>query len=264
MSATSDERNDTAMPKPISVQLYSLREESKTDFVGVLKRVAAMGYKGVEPAGLYNLKPAEFLKIVTDLGMQISSSHGPWVNPQNLAEVIDTMHLYGLKTAIGGYGPKDFETEDKLKATADTINGICAELKKAGLTYAIHNHNWEFDMLGGRIIYDRLMEMCPNLLCEIDIYWAANFGKCDPAEQVQKNKKRVILMHVKDGPLTPKAPMTAAGAGKVNIAACVQAADPKVLQWLVVELDACATDMTQAVEQSYRYLTSQGLAQGNR
>ena len=41
--------------KPISVQLYSLREESKTDFPGVLKFVAQAGYKGVEPAGLYGL-----------------------------------------------------------------------------------------------------------------------------------------------------------------------------------------------------------------
>jgi hypothetical protein len=32
--------------KPISVQLYSLREASARDFLNVLKRVAAMGYKG--------------------------------------------------------------------------------------------------------------------------------------------------------------------------------------------------------------------------
>jgi hypothetical protein len=44
----------------------------------------------------------------------------------------------------------------------------------------------------------------------------------------------------------------------------VKAADPKVLQWLVVELDACATDMMRAVEDSYKYLTEAGLAEGNK
>ncbi len=35
-------------------------------------------------------------------------------------------------------------------------------------------------------------------------------------------------------------------------------------KWLVVELDACATDMFEAVEQSYRYLVGNGLARGNK
>ena len=38
--------------KPISVQLYSLRQEAESDFVGVLTRLAQIGYTGVEPAGL--------------------------------------------------------------------------------------------------------------------------------------------------------------------------------------------------------------------
>ena len=57
------------MLKPLSVQLYSLREEAKEDFAGVIKRVAEMGYKGVEPAGFFDLSPVEFKKIVEDLGM---------------------------------------------------------------------------------------------------------------------------------------------------------------------------------------------------
>jgi hypothetical protein len=44
----------------------------------------------------------------------------------------------------------------------------------------------------------------------------------------------------------------------------VAAADPNVLKWLVVELDRCATDMTEAVRGSYQYLTSNGLAAGNK
>lgn len=45
------------MLRPLSVQLYSLRDYAKDDFVAVLKKVAEIGYKGVEPAGFWNLRP---------------------------------------------------------------------------------------------------------------------------------------------------------------------------------------------------------------
>ena len=51
-------------------------------------------------------------------------------------------------------------------------------------------------------------------------------------------------------------------SGKLNIAGIIEAADPDVLEWIIVELDACDTDMMTAVEQSYRYLTDNDLAQG--
>ncbi len=43
--------------KPIAIQLYTLRDEAEKDFPGVLRRVADMGYKGVELAGLYDRDP---------------------------------------------------------------------------------------------------------------------------------------------------------------------------------------------------------------
>ena len=53
-----------------AVQLYSFRDQCAKDFVDMLKLVAIIGFKGVEPAGFYNLSPKEFRKIVNDLGME--------------------------------------------------------------------------------------------------------------------------------------------------------------------------------------------------
>jgi hypothetical protein len=47
----------------------------------------------------------------------------------------------------------------------------------------------------------------------------------------------------------------------MDIPALVQAGDGAT-EWLVVELDEVAGDMLDAVKQSYRYLTENGLAQG--
>ena len=55
----------------------------------------------------------------------------------------------------------------------------------------------------------------------------------------------------------------AVGSGKIDIPGTIKATDENILQWLVVEIDKCDTDMFEAVAQSYKYLTSNGLAQGN-
>ncbi len=49
--------------KPISLQLYTLREASKKSFPEVIRAVGAMGYAGVEPAGFYGLKPREVRRL---------------------------------------------------------------------------------------------------------------------------------------------------------------------------------------------------------
>jgi sugar phosphate isomerase/epimerase len=249
--------------KPISVQLYSLREQAEKDFAGVLKKVADIGYKGVEPAGFWNLTPKELKNIVTDLGMEISSTHSPWANPNNLQQVIDTAGELGIDLVACGYGPDDFKDVDAIKKTAETVNGMQEKLAAAGLTLFQHNHYWEFERIDGKLKYDIYAELCPNVMFEIDTYWSANFGAETPAEMVKHFQDRAILLHIKDGMFVKGDPMLAVGSGKMDIPSVINAAPAKT-RWLVVELDACATDMVEAVAQSYKYLTENGLAAGNK
>ena len=47
------------MLKPLAVQLYSIRDYVKENgFPGSLKRIADIGFKAVEPAGFFNVRPA--------------------------------------------------------------------------------------------------------------------------------------------------------------------------------------------------------------
>jgi len=250
--------------KPISVQLYSLRDQAQKDFRGVLQKVAEIGYKGVEPAGLHGMAPGEARKTIEDLGMVVSSNHGPWPNRDNLNEVIDVAGALGTNLVVCGWGPDQFQSLDAIRETAGTANYMVEKLGAAGLTLALHNHWWEFNPVDGRLAYDVFMDLCPGLRCEIDVYWAANFGACDPVEQVGKYKARTPLLHIKDGPLERDKAHLAVGSGKIDIPSVIGAADEKTLQWLVVELDQCDTDMVEAVAQSYRYLVGEGLAAGNR
>ena len=250
--------------KPISLQLYTLRELAAKDLFDVLKKVAEIGYKGVEPAGLYDNDPAEVRKCVEDLGMTVSSNHQPWPSRDNLQEVIEVAGKLGTDTVICGFGPDDFADLYSIKRTADTSNYIVEKLNAGGLTVTVHNHYWEFDTIDGKLKYDILMEMCPNLQCEIDTYWAANFGAVDPVKVVEKYAAKAPLLRIKDGTLVKDVPLKPIGAGKIDVPSVVDAADEAVLRWLIVELDNCDRDMLQAVAESYSYLTSEGLAEGNK
>ena len=96
---------------PISIQLYSLRDASDRDFDAVLEEIAAIGYLGVEPFNLYGKTPREFRTQVEDLGMTVSSSHTPWANRAPLQEVVETLGELGLKRAISGFNPDDFNPD---------------------------------------------------------------------------------------------------------------------------------------------------------
>lgn len=248
--------------KPVSLQLYSLREASAKDFAGVIRAVGEIGYAGVEPAGFYGLAPRELRKLVEDQGMVISSSHGPWASPENLQQVIDTAGELGVTLVSSGFGKAEFKDMAAIRATAEKVNAMGERLRAAGLTLFLHNHWWEFETIDGRLKYDVFAELAPKVAFEIDTYWAANFGAVDPAAVVKRHAKRAPLLHVKDGPLVRDAPMVAVGSGKMDLRKVIGAADPKVLQWLVVELDTCATDMLEAVRQSCAWLVASGLGRG--
>ncbi len=269
--------------KPISIQLYTLRAECQRDFGAVLKRLAAIGYKGVEPAGFFNYTPRELRKVVEDLGMVVSSTHSPWAKPDTLQATIDACGEMGITLAAGGWGPNDFKDMDSIRRTAEITAGMEATLANAGLTLVIHNHAWEFEKLDGRIKHEIFAELCPNVKFELDTYWAANFGENDAPEMVRRFARRSPLLHIKDGPLirpvevynaatstldvkagAQSASLLAVGSGKNDIKGIIGAMDSSVTQWLVVEQDNSDTDMFECVEKSYRYLIENKLAAGNR
>ena len=252
------------MSKPISVQLYALREQSAEDFTSVLKQIADIGYVGVEPFNLFNFNASAFKSIVEDLGMQISSSHFPWANNSPIQEVIDTVTELGLTRAAAGFSPNDVKDTDSISQTIDTINSLTESLDSAGIDLFLHNHYWEFNPVDGVLPYHRFYDECPNVQFEVDTYWAANFGACDVPQEVARVRDRAPLLHIKDGPLTRDEAHVAVGSGKMDISGTIGAADPEVLEWVIVELDSCDTDMMAAVRESYAYLTENNLAQGRK
>ena len=251
---------------PISVQLYSLREQAANgNHVAVLKKLADTGFIGVEAAGFYGLRPAEFRSIVNSLGMVVSGSHGGLPKPEEFNQIIDTMKDLGTPYYIIAYTPKErWATVDSIKTIAGEIEATRAAFAKHGIVVCYHNHEFEFERIGGKLATEILVEASPALNLEIDCYWAANFAKENPAKMVELFKNRAVHLHLKDGTFIPGQNFLPAGKGKQDFKSIVAAADPAVLKWVAVELDSCDTDMTQAVIDSYAYLVGNGFARGNK
>ena len=83
---------------PVAVQMYTLREESEKDFAGTLKKVAELGFDGVEFAGYGGLSVKEVKIILDDLGLRAAASHIPLEQLEtNLSQVIEDMKILGSK-----------------------------------------------------------------------------------------------------------------------------------------------------------------------
>jgi sugar phosphate isomerase/epimerase len=248
--------------KPIALQLYTLREWAAQDFPAVLKKVAEIGYKGVEFAGLHGMPAAEVRSLIDDLGLVTCSAHGPMPNAGNtdlLTEECNTLGHQYLVTGPGG----PIDTMDNVLAAADRFNAGVEALRGSGIKLGLHNHWLEFQPVEGKLPEDVILERAPRMFAQLDVYWIA-VGGPDSVETVARLKDRAPLLHIKDGMIDPPQPHTAVGQGVLDIPGIVEAADPNVCEWLIVELDSCATDMVKAVEDSYRYMIDNGLAAGNR
>jgi sugar phosphate isomerase/epimerase len=253
-----------SVAKPISIQLYTLREHTAQDMRRVVERVAQIGYAGVEPAGLGDLSAAEFRTLVEGLGMRVSSTHVQGrVDGDDLERIVDEAAALGSPYVVVPFLPPDRFTEaDSVKRLAERISRAVPAVEARGMKLAYHNHNFEFVEIDGRPAYDLFLEaLDPKVVLEVDIYWVQT-GGADPADLVKRLGPRAPLLHVKDGPCTPDDAMLAVGDGKIDVPGVLGAND--AVEWHIVELDRYDGDMWDAVERSYAYLTSNGLSSGTR
>jgi len=248
---------------PISVQLYSVRDQAAKDFEGVLRRIGEIGFVGVELAGFHDLTPAHYKSVLEESGLVTSSAHLGDLAPDALNAMLDNLQEIGCDTAVCAFMPAErFADLDAVKASADALNKANEIARSRGVSLGYHNHWWEFaTKFDGQTAWSALFErLDPTVFAELDIYWAT-LGGADPRRVIADLGERLWLLHVKDGPCdAPESPMVAVGSGTIDIPAILASAP--TAKWHIVELDRCATDMFAALADSRRYLVDSGLSRG--
>ncbi len=250
-------------PLPVALQLYSIRDQlAKGGYEAGVRRVAQMGYAGVETAGFPGTTPQAAAKLFAELGLAVTSAHSALPLGDKKNEVLDTMAAIGCKRIVLAWlPPAQFESLEGIYQAADMLNAAAQVAAEHGLTVGYHNHYQEFTLVDGRPAYEHMIErLDPAVFWELDTYWAM-VAEHDPAEVIRKLGTRASLLHIKDGPGTMQDPMSAVGDG-VQDWPHVLAAGEAHAEWLIVEIDRTAGDMMEAVEKSCRYLVAKGWGHG--
>lgn len=110
--------------------------------------------------------------------------------------------------------PKDRACADAYRRLAAEFNTEGAEAKARGISFAYHNHDFEFTKLGGTYGHEVLLRECDPALVQFepDLYWTAKAG-VDPVAYMAQHPRRFPLVHVKD--MLPGGAMTEVGAGTI-------------------------------------------------
>lgn len=185
----------------VGIQLYTVRDAMAQDMPAALARIAAIGYDEVEFHDYFGFAPHEVRRILGDLGVVAPSVH---MNARRMREepapLIDAAAAVGHKyLVIAWLQPDDRRTIDQYKEWAETFNRIGEQCASAGLRFAYHNHEFEFEAIDGVVPYDVLMrETDPALVSfELDFYWARAAGRDIPA-LLRQAPGRFPLCHIKD------------------------------------------------------------------
>src|SRR6266566_5180302 len=196
----------------IGLQLYTVRNELKHDFENTLARVAEIGYREVEFAGLLDHSPRAVRAALDGAGLAGVSSHADFKSLGDpLPKILDGARTIGQKYIVCPWIDEEIRKQpDGWKHAAETFNRAGEVSQKAGIQFAYHNHWFEFLPVNGKLPYDILLEECdPKLVkMELDLCWITLGGQ-DPVKYFDRYPGRFPLVHVKD--LTSVPPITAAG-----------------------------------------------------
>ncbi|QHW30786.1 sugar phosphate isomerase/epimerase [Paenibacillus rhizovicinus] len=250
----------------IGLQMYTLRDETAKDMKGTLRKVAAMGYEGVEFAGYGDVPAEEMRDLLKELNLEAFGSHVSLVNLQEkMDEEIAYLTTIGASYVVCPWIPADkvAEGESFWRSLIEQFVGFGERLKQAGLEFAYHNHDFEFKTeIDGEFVFDAMYTKVPAdlLKVEMDMGWV-QYSKQDPLAYIAKYAGRLPLIHLKDfrqGDGTGQIDTVELGRGDLPLNDIIAAAKKANVEWLIVEQDTCANPPLESVQTSMEWLKENG------
>jgi sugar phosphate isomerase/epimerase len=241
--------------KDIALQLYSLRDETAKDFKGAVKKVAEMGYTGVEFAGYGDLSKEEMKELLDSCGLKAVSSH---VSMDELENNLD-FHLDYLSYLGCSYITcpwTDMKTKEDAIDIAKRLDVIAEKCAMKGLNLCYHNHNQEFQTdEDGEYLIDIMLKNCgPLVQQQFDVYWIA-FSGADPVEMIKRHFGRVPMIHIKELGYNGDEKFNAiVGQGVLDFPEILKVAKKNGAEHYIVEQESQSDDQFDACKQCIDYL----------
>ncbi|OQA82752.1 MAG: Inosose dehydratase [Lentisphaerae bacterium ADurb.Bin242] len=236
------------------VQLYNFRNELKPDFRGALKKIAELGFDGVEFACNYGgITPDMLAVYLKELGIECAGT------------------MFGVNDLLDP-GNIAYEYAKQLNSPAITISAMCDFTKEweniaekcrkiginaagHGLIFSYHNHWAEFEKINGVPAMYRILDSTDpaTVFVEPDVCWLTRAG-INPSDFIEKYADRIRQIHLKDI-CVPDNPETTVelGQGIVDLQSVCVAASKTNCQWLIYEQDY-TKDPFRSAKLSLEYL----------
>jgi sugar phosphate isomerase/epimerase len=249
------------MTLPVSLQLYTLRDQLAKDFIGTLEQVSNIGYTAVEFAGYGGYAAKELSEILNEFNLKASSSHISLKDLEaNLEYIIEFNQQIGSKHIICPWVPKDqYNSKESYQRLGDTLDKMGRICQQNGVSLAYHNHDFEFERFDGEFGLDILLANADpeHVKLELDVYWA-EFAGVSAVEYLAKQASRCKLVHLKDMADTPEREFAELGNGTIDLESVIKKSREIGVEWAVVEQDKCKRPPLESVKISYDYLTNKG------
>jgi sugar phosphate isomerase/epimerase len=240
---------------PVGLQMYSLRDQCKTDLPGMLAAVSKIGYKGVEFAGYHGRSAKELRKLLDDNGLVACGTHTPYesVLGDKLAETIEYNKTIGNSFLIVPWmeGKSKQDWLDKAKL----FNEISDKVKAEKMWVGYHAHAHDFEKFDGESAWDLFFgNTKPAVIMQLDTSNCRD-GGADPVAVLKKYPGRAQSIHIKASGGGPEAVI---GEDQVNwkdvFAFCEGKGGTK---WYVVEHET-SKDPLDAVKRNFEALKRMG------
>jgi sugar phosphate isomerase/epimerase len=184
----------------IALQLYSLREQMKTDVRGTHALVPKWGIRYVEGSGTYGMSTDAYKQLLKENNLQMIGVGAEYNQlKENPQAVIDNAKAFGALYATCYWIPHP-QGKFSIKETKEAIevfNRAGKLLKEAGLTLCYHPHGYEFIPHNSGVLFDELIDKAEYYVFNMDVYWV-QMGGADPLTIMKKYPKKFPLLHLKD------------------------------------------------------------------
>lgn len=249
-----------AKRKGVGLQLYTVRNLFTADPIDTLEKVAAIGYREVEygGGGYEKLDHAALRKAMDRLGLKSPSIHvGYDMLANDFASVVNMARTLGADTVIVPYMDEKQRAPGAWRSAINGFNRFAAELHKAGLGFAYHNHDFEFtEKVGDQSLFDLLIAGRSQLVgIELDLFWTVKAG-VDPKALIRRLPGQIYAYHVKD--MTAGGDMTSVGKGTIDFADIFTLNDVAGVKHFYVENDQSPAPYLPDITTSFQALSRLG------
>ncbi|MFM9282073.1 sugar phosphate isomerase/epimerase family protein [Paenibacillus jiagnxiensis] len=241
----------------VALQLYSIKEFTSEDFLGTLKKVAEIGYDGVEFAGYFGTSAAQLKTALDEYGLRAAGSHiGMPDLVKRLEEMIEYSLVIGSPYIICPGLPEELrENADSYKRAAEIFDRIGERCKEQGLRFGYHNHGFEFQKHDGLTGLELLASNTrpEHMFLELDTYWAEYAG-FSAADWIESFKDRCRILHIKDMKSEQDKRNTEIGSGILDFKAITAAGKRSGVEWYTVEQEEYEIPQLESIETSLTFL----------